>query len=499
MLNKEFVRKNKILSASVGILLIFSLLLLFFTETSYALILRMSEVVRERFGRYYLYLGIGCVVLLLSLAILPVGRQRLGKKGETPEFSRWSWIAMLYSAGMGAGVLLRAVQEPVYMYVNPPLKTEVPEHIMALEYTFYQWGFTAWAFYGLFALIIGYSILKRDKLPLISSTVSGLPKLGYTLKGLDLLVILTTVAGVVGAVCLGTTQITAGVNHLSGHEYGTNFNAAVVLLIFGLAFISAWQGLNRGIRLVSNVNIGLTLALLAFTLIQGDLLSICSSFFRAVYHYVTDLVPMSLAMGDLDPGEKFLQDWTYYYWAFWISWAPFTGIFIARISKGRTIREFITGVLIVPSIASFFWFTVFGNTAIEQIQKAGKYSGQFSDEFTSIFEFFSYLPLPSLINPLIVILLIGFLVTSADSAIYVLSMFSDKGKFHPNKKHRLVWAVLLAVTGVSLLVLGSVRKDIDVLNILQILLIVTSLPFALLIPLITFYFLSGIRKKDINA
>ncbi|WP_224489099.1 BCCT family transporter [Robertkochia flava] len=494
MIKVEFLQKNRLLFLSTLIIGVTSLLIFLFTETAYLVISETSILVRNIFGRYYLYLGLGCVLFLLVIAILPFGRKRLGKTGTPPEFSTLSWLAMLYSAGMGAGILLRAVQEPVYMYHHLPLNTGISRNEMALEYTFYQWGLTPWAFYGLFALILGYTMSPQKPMLLMSRTLTRAKTLTWPLRALDLMVVLTTVAGIIGAVSLGTTQIMGGINFLLDSAFDFKLNASILILIFTLAFISAWQGLNKGIKWVSNINIALTTMLLLFTVAQGEIMNILTALAMSVYHYIFDFIPLSLASGIFDPGKEFLTNWTYYYWAFWLSWAPFTGIFIARISIGRTIRQFILGVLVIPSLASFTWFTVFGSAAFDIIKASGAYKGQFSDEFSSIFEFFSYLPFASWINPLILVLLVGFLVTSVDSAIYVLSMFSDKGKIHPNKKHRLIWAVLLGLSGVALLFLSTIREKTDVLNILQILLITTSLPFALLIPVIVFQFLKRISK-----
>lgn len=492
----KFLRNNTILLICVSVFLCFSLAILFFTDAFYFLLQQISVWVRQWFGRYYLYLGLGCVLFLLILALLPTGKIVLGKKNEQPEFTRFSWVAMLYSAGMGAGVLLRAVQEPVFMYANPPLNTGSSAELLALEFTFYQWGFTAWAFYALFALILGIAVMKWNQLPLLSSTLKRQVPFPALWDTLDILVILTTVIGVTGAICLGTTQITEGINFLKGGTpFGLDLNTLFLLIICFLAFISAWQGLNKGIKVVSNLNIGLTVILLLYVITQGDLIAILKAFTASLWLYIKDFVPMSLALGNYDPGEQFLRDWTYYYWAFWIAWAPFTGIFIARISRGRTLREFVIGVLVIPSLASFLWFSSFGETAIQFIKTSGGYSGQFSNEFSSIFEFLSLFPGAAIMNPLVIILLIGFLVTSADSAIYVLSMFTDKGNLSPQKKHRLIWAALLAIGGFALLVLSDIRSGIDIINILQLLLIVTSLPFALLIPVITYFFLKRLLRK----
>lgn len=474
---------------------VFALCIFLFTDSTYFFIENASLWVRDYFGRYYLFLGLFCVLFITVVALLPIGEKRLGNADDKLEYSRWAWIAMLYSAGMGAGILLRAVQEPVYMFVNPPIQTGASAENLALEYTFYQWGFTAWAFYGLFGLIIGYYLFNKKRPVLLSSSVSSFVSNAYVLRSLDVLVILTTVFGLVGAIGLGTTQISGGLNHLLPFSFSLKTTLFIVVVISVLAFISVWKGVDKGIKIISTGNIFATLLLLLIVVLHGDVWEIITRFAITTGQYILDFVPLSLSLGQFDPGEEFLSDWTYYYWAFWLAWAPFTGVFIARISKGRTVRELLIGVMLIPSLGTFFWFTAFGDSAFTMLSEWGTYQGEFGNVFTSIFVFFSQFPLQSAINTLVIVLLISFLVTSVDSAVFVLSMFTDSGKLNPSKKMRLIWSVAIAVFTLAIVVLGNVTPDIDVLVALQKLLIITSLPFALLIPVLCFVFVRDLRKS----
>lgn len=449
----------------------------------YNTISEYSILVREIFGSFYLWLGLGTVLFILVVAFSPIGKLRLG--GKHPEFSNRSWMAMLYSAGMGAGILLRAVQEPVFMQQNPPIDSSASNDIVALEYTFYQWGFTAWAFYVFFALVMGYYLYIRQKTVLLSSTFS-YKKRGGLIKTIDLLTVLTTVIGIVAAIGLGTQQIEGGIKHFFDWNEGYSTAFIVTVVVFSLSFTSAYRGLDRGIKILSNLNIGVTFLLLFFVLLQSDIILVFKTFFTTLYHYIIDFVPLSLALGKFNPGKDFLTDWTFYYWAFWLAWAPFTGIFIARISKGRTIRQMILGALIIPSLGSFFWFSVFGTSSFEIIEAMAAYQGEFDDVFTSIFVFLSHHPLESISSLITILLLVGFLVTSADSAIYVLSMFTDKGNQQPKKAHRLVWAIVMLVMTEAFLIIGTFTKAANVLDAMQKLLIITSLPFAFLTILIAY-------------
>ncbi|MFD2827316.1 BCCT family transporter [Leeuwenhoekiella polynyae] len=485
------------------LLLSISALFYAFTAESYQLIETLSIGVREWFGQFYLVLGLLSVVLLVVVAFSKWGTYKLGKIDEKPAFSNIAWISMLYSAGMGAGILLRAVQEPVFMQQNPPIQNNVSTEIKALEFTFYQWGFTAWAFYALFALAIGTVAFKYGR-PLITSssvfdtkkysTKSRFKNLGIALT--DLLTILTTVFGLVAAVALGSSQIKGGLDHLLGLTLNANYSIALILFIGFLALLSALSGVEKGIKIISTANIYLTLALLIFVFLQTDMLLILKQYAHALYRYLIDFIPMSLALGAFDPGKKFLTDWTYYYWAFWLAWAPFTGLFIARISRGRTIREIILGVLLIPSLGSFFWFTVFGQSAFEMINAAGEYKGEFDNVFTSLFIFLSHYPAQSIVNTIVVILLVSFLVTSLDSAILVLSMFTSKNTDTPSKKHRIVWSTLLTICAIGIVLLSFAKKDEDVLSAVQKLLIITSLPLSFFMIVMSFKWIQNLNKKE---
>ncbi|WP_149274859.1 BCCT family transporter [Pareuzebyella sediminis] len=487
--------KNPLLFVSIGIVFTFTLVVFSATETSYAMIETASFWVRNHFGYFYLYLGLGCVLFLIGIGLSPLGKIRLGKKDSKPEHSLWAWTAMLYSAGMGAGILLRAVQEPVFMQQHPPYLSGLSRESLALEFTFYQWGFTAWAFYGLFALVIGYGLFVKKRKVLASAAVQNAVENKIALHSIDIMTIITTVFGLIAAIGLGTAQINGGLNHLFGPNFGLGTMLLLATLVSGLSFYSAWQGLNKGIKIISKINIVVTLAILLFVFLYGDVPTILQAFVKTTGYYIMDFIPMSLAWGSYNPGISFLTDWTFYYWAFWLAWAPFTGIFIARISKGRTLRQLIGGVLIIPSLGTFFWFSVFGTSAFQLIETWGAYNQEFGNVFSSIFVFFEHLPGANLLNFTTLFLLIGFLVTSVDSAVFVLSMFTDKGKRNPLKKHRLLWSIFVLMATMALLLLGNAKQNINVLDAVQLLLVITSLPFAFYMIVMSTLFLKDVLKK----
>ncbi len=489
------MKGNALLFNSIGIILLFSLSAFFFTAETYTAIERLSLWVRSYFGHFYLYLGLGCVLLLFVIAFSPLGRIRLGKANEKPEHSLWAWTSMLYSAGMGAGLLLRAVQEPIFMQRNPPYPSALTPETLALEYTFYQWGFTAWAFYGIFAMVVGYGMFVLNKKVLVSATIESTIRSSLVRNSIDIITIIATVFGLIAAIGLGTTQINGGLNHLLSQDFGLDSTLLLTALISAAACYSAWQGVNKGIKILSKLNILITLGLLVIVFVSSDMVSIVLSFFITLGHYLVDFIPMSLALEGFDPGTAFLTDWTYYYWAFWLAWAPFTGIFIARISKGRTLRQMLLGVLVIPSLGTFFWFSVFGTSAFQMVSAWSAYEQQFDNVFTSIFIFFQNYPMATLLNVTTVFLLVSFLVTSVDSAVYVLSMFTDHGKKNPAKKYRILWAGFILLATMALIILGNQKPEVDVLVAAQKLLIITSLPFALFMVVMLAIFLIGLRKK----
>ena len=471
------IKKNPSLIISSGILVLLVIASFIFPENIFENINLLSIQVRDVFGQFYLILGFLFVVFMLLVGVLPFGKNRLGS--QKPVYGFWSWIAMLYSAGMGAGILFRAVQEPVFMFLNPPFQTNVAPKVMALEYTFFQWGFTAWAFYAIFALFIGHLIFNKKQ----AVQLSGLfpEKLPKSFKiSINSLTILATLIGIVSAVAIGVKQIEDSAKLLIDLPNNFFVVVCIVFVIFSLASTSSLLGLDKGIKQVSNFNILLTTFLLVFIFLQTDIVNVLKSFILAFWQYLKDFVPMSLAYGDYNPGKQFLTDWTYYYWAFWLAWAPFTGVFIARISRGRSYRQIVWGSLLVPALASFFWFSVFGSSAIQMIDNHVVQQADFDSAFNALSQFLKQYHWPSFSQIVVLILLFGFLITSLDSGIFVLSMFSDKGKQDPLDSHKIIWSVFCFLVCLSFLYIGFVLPDQDVLSTVSKILIIVSMPFALL-------------------
>ncbi len=469
--------KQSLPNPTLALSLAFCLVFLFFafgfpTELG-AWLLRASGQTLRWFGGYYLWLGFGVVVALVAVAGSPLGRMRLGQPGERPEYSTWAWVAMLYSTGMGAGLLLRAVQEPLYYYTHPPVQVGTDPAILALEYTFFHWGFTPWGFYGLFGLITAYFLYVRGRGILPSAVVGRAnPALVATIDAISLV---STILGVVAAVGLGSSQLLGGLNHLGQWNLGLPFVLLAIGVVTALATLSARSGLGRSIKWVSQLNLAGALFLLAFVWFHTDLATGARHLALGLGHYLRDFVALSLNLGAYRAPEPFLADWTYFYWAFWLAWTPFTGLFIARISRGRTLRAYVAGTLLVPALGTFTWFAGFGSSAFRLVGSPAQYQGQYDSIYSAIFVFFQQLPWPWLTNPLAVALVFTFLLTSVDSAIFVLSIFSDGGRPEPSPRHRLLWGIMLGLFTVAVVLVG--REGL--LQSVSQLLVLFALPFAL--------------------
>lgn len=442
------------------------------------------------FGRFYLFLGLFSVFVLLLVAFTKIGKVKLGK-GE-PRYSLLSWVAMLYSTGMGAGLLLRAVQEPVYYFTNAP-RPSGDLQAFALQYTFFHWGLTPWAFYGLFGLLVSYQIYIRKGSILVSSMIPIRFRKPIVAALIDFIMVVCTLLGVVAAVGLGCRQLLEAVYYwMGGGDINYTYGIFLIVLVCFLATISAFKGINKGIKNLSNLNIGLAIVLLLFVWVVGQNGLLFGNLFSALGGYFKDFVPMSLNLAYAKVSHEFLTNWTYFYWAFWLSWAPFTGIFIARISKGRSIREFVLGTLFIPAFGSFLWFSVFGTNAFFLIENELVQAVRFESLYSALFQFFDQLPLTNVTNGIASFLVFTFLITSIDSAIYVLGMFTDNGNMYPRKKIRLIWGTGIALFTIAVTLVGQN----ELLNSVSQLLILFALPFSILFFGLVFYLLFSLFTKN---
>lgn len=456
----------------------------------------LLEVTTTNFGWFYMIATLAFLGFSLFLAFSRHGDVVLGQDEDEPEYGNFSWFAMLFSAGMGIGLVFWGVAEPVQHYRSPPLgiaPTTADAARAALRYSFFHWGLHAWAIYTVIALAIAYFSFRKGYSGLISSTFR--PLLGERVNGpvgkaIDILAIIATVFGVATSLGLGTLQINGGAAHLFGTPITTTTQLGIIAIVTVLYMLSALTGLDRGIKILSNINILVATTLLAFTLVTGPTAYLFDVLTTSLGGYLHNLIPMSLRLSPFTL-DTWVKDWTLFYWAWWIAWAPFVGMFIARISRGRTIREFVLGVLLVPSLFSFVWFSTFGGTALhmEIFQGRGIAAAVEADVTSALFITLAHLPLGTIISGLATLLIVTFFVTSADSATFVLGMLSSEGRLTPTNRVKLIWGVLQSSIAAVLLLSGG-------LEALQTASIVAAAPFAIIMVLMCVSIHRALQEED---
>lgn len=441
-------------------------------------------------------------LILMSVAFLGLSRYgdiKLGPDHAQPDFSYHSWFAMLFSAGMGIGLMFFGVAEPVMHYLSPPVGT--PETVeaakQALRLTFFHWGLHAWAIYAIVALILAF-FSYRHGLPLTLRSAL-YPIIGDRIYGpighaVDIFAIIGTVFGVATSLGYGVLQVNAGLNHLFGIPVNETVQVILIVVITALATLSVVSGLDKGIRILSEINLSLALLLLVLVLLLGPTVLLLKSFVENTGGYLSELVSKTFNLYAYEPkSSNWLGGWTLLYWGWWLSWSPFVGMFIARVSRGRTIREFVTGVLFVPAGFTLLWMTVFGNSAIYLIMTKGATDLADTvqqDVALALFNFLEHFPFSSVLSFIAMAMVIVFFVTSADSGAMVVDTLASGGSSHTPIWQRIFWAALMGVVAIALLVAGG-------LSALQTVTIASALPFSAIL-LISIYGLLKALRRDIT-
>lgn len=432
---------------------------------------------------------------LVILSVSSLGNIKLGNDEEEPEFGFLSWLAMLFAAGMGVGLMFFGVAEPLTHYLSD-ITTGSAEHKQqeALLHTLFHWGIHAWAVYGTIALALAYFgfryklplALRSCFYPLLKERING--KLGDLI---DIMALLATLFGVITTLGFGASQLGAGLHQLGWiSENSFSLQVVVIAVVMSLAIFSAISGVGKGVKILSELNLTLAFCLLIFVLVAGPTLYLLSAFSDNIGTYLSNLVQLSFKTYVYEQEHTgWFSGWTILYWAWWCSWAPFVGLFIARISRGRTIREFIFGVLVIPSMFGILWFTVFGNTAIwlNDGEAAGALGQMISSPETLLFKFLDYLPLSGVTGLVSLVVISLFFITSADSGIYVLNNIAsrDKSLVAPSWQ-AVMWGVLMSVVAIVLMQSGGLAN-------LQAMTLLVALPFAMLMLLMCFSLWKGLN------
>ena len=461
----------------------------FYPDSADALFSGAQRWVVGHFDWFYTVVVTCFLVFLVLIAASRFGDIRLGPDDAVPEFSFVSWTAMLFAAGMGIGLMYFGVGEPLQHYLKPATAVgSTPEAAReALESTFFHWGFHAWAVYGTMGLVLAYFgfrynlplTLRSGLYPLLKDRING--PIGHTV---DAFALVGTIAGIATTLGYGALQLSAGLGTLTGWDTSTaGFQLGIIAVVVMLAGISAVSGLDKGVRILSEFNLSLSFVLLAFVIVAGPTVFLFQALSENIGNYLSSLARLSLRTFAYEPSatEGWFGGWTILYWAWWISWSPFVGMFIARISRGRTIREFVVGVLLVPTAFNLLWMTAFGNGAIwvDANIAGGALAATASNVDALLFRFFEYLPFTKVASWVAILLIGVFFITSADSGSFVVDSIASRGNPKSPVWQRLFWAVVLGVTAAVLLLAGG-------LGALQAMTLVAALPVALIMLVLCF-------------
>ena len=488
---------------SAGLIIAFVLWGAIFTENAGEVLGATLGFITDQFS--WLFIGGVAIFLVFCIYLIvgPYAKIRLGPDDSRPDYSYGAWFAMLFSAGMGIGLLFWGVAEPIYHYVDAP--REAGESLAAardsMVLTYHHWGFGPWSVYAVLGLALAYFGFRHG-LPLTVRSAL-FPLIGNKIYGpignlVDILAVLGTMIGVAVSLGLGVMQVNSGLNAAFGVESSITMQVILIGIITAAATVSVVLGLDKGIRRLSQINIVLAGALLLFVALAGPTVLIIAAYFENLGMYAQSFFETLFWSGTYDDADAqgWLGGWTLFYWAWWISWSPFVGMFIARISRGRTIREFTLGVLLVPSLVSFLWFTVMGNTAIQfQAEGVTDVYGAIEaadwDASVAMFEFLEAFPLATVTSVLTILVVIFFFVTSSDSGSFVIDILTSGGNPDPPVATRVFWAVSEGVVAAILLLAGGEAA----LDGLQAGAVSTGLPFTVVLLFVVIGLIKGMRTE----
>ena len=446
------------------------------------------------FGWLYLLSAFIFLIFVIYLAVSRYGTIKLGKDNESPEYSTFAWLAMLFTTGMGIGLVFWSVAEPMTHYINPPMgeggTTEAAG--MAMKYTFFHWGLHAWAIFALVGLALAYFQFRKGKPGLISSVFY--PILGDKVDGpigktIDILAVFATIFGLGTSLGLGTQQINSGLEYLYGIPNSPMVNIIIIVVITTIFTGAAIVGIEKAIALIAKLTVYGAIGLLVFLILFGPTRFIFNIFSETLGSYLGQIIPMSLWTDAIEQ-KGWSGGWTIFYWAWWIAWGPFVGQFIARISRGRTIREFVLGVLLVPTVFSVLWLSVFGGSGLflEIVGGVDISTAVNNDMASALFVTLSNFPISSITSVLAIILISAFFITSADSGTFVVGMLTSKGSFEPSNWVKGIWGTILGGVAAVLLLSGG-------LGALQTASIVSAFPFMLVMLVMMYSLLKAFSEE----
>ena len=453
---------------------------------------------QNHFSWFYLLITFCLVIFCVYIGFSKFGNIKLGPDDYEPEYNTITWFAMLFCAGMGVGLVFWSIAEPLAHYIQPidgidPMSQEAIH--FSIKSCFMHWGVHPWSLYAIVGLGLAYFQYNKNKPALISclfEPIIGKNKMGKTIgNAIDIFTIVLTVIGVATSLGMACIQICQGLNYIFGINVNVKLWIMMIVVIAIIYIYTAVSGLDKGMKYLSNANLILAVSLLIIAFCVGPIQSTLNSIVNGIGEYISGFVIDSLKINPYGD-NTWIYTWRVFYWAWWITWAPFTGVFIARISKGRTIREFIMGVILVPSIACMVWFGVFGNLALNVVNlfDAQTLIDMVATPETALYFIFNEYPAGTILSIIAVIVLVIFFITSANSAIFVLSMMSSKGELNPSNYRKILWGIILALFAIILLLTGG-------LNAIKNISVAASFPFLFILAAIC-YSLQKVLKADLK-
>jgi choline/glycine/proline betaine transport protein len=473
---------------------------IFFRESFQVLTSFIHTFITHQFGWLLLLMVAAYLLLCIYLGFSRFGSIKLGPDDSKPDYSYLSWISMLFSAGMGIGLLFYGVAEPMMHFTAPPgiEPKSIEAAKFAMQTTYFHWGVHAWAIYVVVGMSLAYFCFRKGETLSLRSALK--PLFGDRMEGfagdfVDIFAILGTLFGVATSLGLGAMQVNSGLNYLLGIENSIQIQILIIAAITALATISVVTGLNRGIKFLSEFNMILASIVLILIFILGPTVAILNIATQSGGHYFQTLIEKTFNVYAFSD-QGWVTGWTIFYWAWWLSWAPFVGVFIARISRGRTIREFILNVIFIPTLMSILWFSTFGGTAIHlEINGITSISEAVNTNMsTAIFHFLQQFPFPVLLCSLAIVIVITFFVTSSDSGSLVIDMLAANGHPDPPTSQRIFWAVLEGLVAAVLLWGGGQAS----LKTLQTGAVATGLPLGILILLMGWSLVKALRAESLD-
>lgn len=495
---RDYLRKEATFLFSAGIILIFIALGVAKPDLLNTVSSAIHAAILDNFSWLYLISAFLFLVFGLTVALSRYGNIKLGRDDEKPQYGFFGWAAMLFATGMGIGLLFWGVSEPLVHFLQPPpfIDAASPDAAtFAMRYAFFHWGIHPWAIYTIVSLSIAYFSFRRGMPALISSCLY--PILGERIYGIagkmvDILAVFATVFGTATSLGFGALQIHSGLTHLYGLSSAISVTIGIILIATSLYMASALLGVEKGVQVLSKFNIVLAVIFLTLIFTLGSQPHILNIFTSTFGGYVNNIIDLSLQSYPFS-GFEWSRDWTVFYWAWWISWSPFVGLFVARISRGRTIREFVLTALSVPTAFTFIWFTVFGGSALnlELNQDAGLAAIAGEDTSIALFAFLEHYPFAGALSIVAILLLIIFFVTSADSATVVLGSLTSGGDMIiPNYK-KTVWGLSLSAVAIVLLATGGLES-------LQMMAITAAFPFMLVMIILCYTLAVGLAQEKVQ-